>query len=418
MARDRYSSVPLASHYFHSKGTSPYYGPDTFTCVGDEGISEYSAISDEVGSRELYNPLDHSKQSSSLITWEGYVPNSLYAGQPIDWYWCDFKVSSYLSLAQRQELEADEPDIPWSDLIVGLADDVKGRLESRSLLAVTIRELPKTYRMVTNPFSLLRSDWRQVAGKSSASALASRGANIWLEGRYGWNAGFYDLKNFTKSSERLSTALSSSHPEGARRRLHRRWSLFEPLNTSFGLTETELNSYASYSNSCTDNLRSGIRVLSRETKAVVSTEADDASLTPYTALDRFRQAYGLDWASVLPSLWEAMPYSFVVDWFVHNKNIRHLPSMNFLMSQPLYRLGYSVKTEYNFQLRVVLNNPWSNSNIFAGAPYPNLTGNIGRYTRFRRVRGLPTASSVFLGADLSAIQAADLTSLIIQKLSR
>jgi len=110
-------------------------------------------------------------------------------------YWCQgatFTVIPDLGFCQALATGALDSSNVVS-LVEALARDVKGLINSKSLLAVTIKELPETIEMVRNPFGLLKHGWRLIAGKSTAAQLARKGSNLWLEYQYGWKSSYYDL---------------------------------------------------------------------------------------------------------------------------------------------------------------------------------------------------------------------------------
>jgi len=148
-----------------------------------------------------YNPCYHRKVvpaffPKSAFTYSGSKWSSGY------WYYLDvtgmdvwIRPSNWAPIWSQLESALTSHD--WYSQVVALASLVRGLVESRSLLAVSLQELPKTIRMVRNPFGLLKTNWRQLAKGFSASKLAKTGANLWLEYQYGWNAAHYDLSNFS-----------------------------------------------------------------------------------------------------------------------------------------------------------------------------------------------------------------------------
>jgi len=306
--------------------------------------------------------------------------------------------------------------IPWDDMVIELADDVRGRLRTKSLIGVTLKEFDQTCQMVKNPFGLLKRDWRSLAGRNTASRLARKGANLWLEGRYGWGSGYYDLCNFAKSYTKLRTALSAHPSRGALgERFARTRKFFESPGTLIGSSDAQLDAVLNDPFMGDQNLPYGlyaqIKIASVATLAAVSCHATDEALQPYNSVDRFLQAFGCDTASILPSLWEVIPYSFVVDWFVNNSWVRSLPSRARLTSLGVRDLGFSTKVEVQYQVRCVVVNP----NISGRVIFRGVTGTgVGSKTTYTRCIGLPSAMSVFLGWDLSSIQATDLTALLVQ----
>jgi hypothetical protein len=68
---------------------------------------------------------------------------------------------------------------------------------------VTLAEAQKTIRMIRNPFNLLRTNWRKLCRRETALSLHKKAANVWLEGQYGWNSFWYDVKASVKTYAKL-----------------------------------------------------------------------------------------------------------------------------------------------------------------------------------------------------------------------
>jgi len=347
------------------------------------------------------------------------------------------KVSIDIPFLSPNVLTTDFDMIDWVSLTVGLADDVKGLLQSKSQLAVTFVEMHKTWKMVRNPFSLLRGDWRHIAGKSTCSQLARRGANLWLEGQYGWKPLFGDLRNFCDSSARWLNAYNH-HPSSAGSRRFGSRAKYPGATPNPSVDNTTWrNMQTGYSINPIWSVSSppwnGMRFVyqPRVVHAAVGCRASDQIMGQCGKIRQFLSQFGIDpQRDVLPTLWELVPYSFVVDWFINSQGIMNLTRYNdalgTLNQAGVFGLCYSVKAEMQYQAEVIPycggHGEWSwwvNSCI--GEMYcPTstcITGTSGKFTYYFRTLGLPPEQlPVLNGRGLSLSQLASGLSLLVQRL--
>ncbi len=411
-------------------GTSPAYSI-TVRLGGGFGdfddnylLCQKSSITDELtpkGSERTYNPVTHVRRSAATcsgettFTWYTYRSDCLLRGS-------GFKVM-YL----------DSPTLPsadWASLINSLADQLDGRIDNGSLLLVTLAEAKKTYQMIRNPFTLLKTDWRRRASSHSAAALSKRGANIWLEHRYGWLSLYNDLKSMSKTlagcfGEQADQALGSWWGRySATQQVTVPAALVYPWPSSLPIWNSRYNNCTGYAPACRFYLDAST------VSYTLGCRARMDATERYSKSRRFLSAFGLDAPSILSTVWELVPFSFVVDWFVDTKGIWTAPNLARLSGHTIKHLGFSKSFECSYGAEICWGenplsyiydpyNRWSSQSSY------NKSGQIwsgstkGSYSLYERNIGTPAVStfySPFLAKGLSLTQAISGVSLILQKI--
>jgi len=318
------------------------------------------------------------------------------------------------------------PDISWGPIVSDLGMLVRDRLSSGSLLGVTIKEFGETLRMVRNPFGLLRKDWRKVVGQLTAKQLATRSANLWLEYQYGWRASYNDLKAFSKAAARcVNTFNNWSATQALESRFSKRQeSVVSPPHSNTVWVNGASDEYMAAhwgDGNMGDYFLGGIKVLPRKLIAIVgckrAMEADNFK----NRLNYVFTQLGTAADQVLPTLWEIVPYSFVIDWFVNVGSMLNLPlALATLCSAKCHDLGYSVKCVTPFNLFVRPSNYWCPDVLqMESRSVVSEDSTVGHHTSYVRCAGLPQISFTdFCGTDLSISQLVSGAGLIIQRLFR
>lgn len=105
----------------------------------------------QIGPR-LYNAVTHNKQSAATLAenqaklvWSPPSPATVYTG-----------MSGFVCMTPPSYQVA----IPWTDLVVGLAEKVENTLDAQFLGSVFIKELGETVSMIRNPFSVFSTKLR------------------------------------------------------------------------------------------------------------------------------------------------------------------------------------------------------------------------------------------------------------------
>lgn len=168
---------------------------------------------------------------------------------------------------------------------------------------VNLKELDQTIGMLRRPLSSVWTLLSRMAkarkrrlGKTAASA-AKATANTWLEYRYGWMPLILDIKSIMAAAEKIKQgqprfSVSRSGAKAPERKV------------SVAATKTNLSGMTRAM--CT--LTSVINV--KVSSGVIYRYKDDSDSS------RVFRMLGLRIQSIPTALWEIIPYSFVVDWFL------------------------------------------------------------------------------------------------------
>lgn len=324
----------------------------------------------------------------------------------------------------------------YDDLLSQLADQLDARINEGSMALVTLCELGKTVRMVRNPFNLLRPTWRRKFGRTlSASSLLKKPSDYWLEWTYGWKAAYMDVKAAAKTTARL-LANSSKLQRG-----FSRLTVQETASTSWATPIYETGKDLSSWETARARMKSGgtIGGLTQHLRAsngeVVRTVRlgcwqELARIQHMTSFVRFLNAYGVGSVSqVVDTLWEVIPYSFVIDWFLDWHAIADIPLLGRLRSADVRHLGTSERLTSSYDVEI-LNDQARNVYYMAGPWYYRYpTGSTGEpvakgraystyYTRTAGGPGISQIAAGLLGSGLSSTRGISGLSLIVQRLLR
>lgn len=324
----------------------------------------------------------------------------------------------------------ENPSVPWGPLVVELGSLVRDDLQSNAYLLVTLAELVKTYRMVRNPFGLLKGNWRDLVGDKPLKSLVTKASSVWLESRYGWKPLVYDIQNFcdayvnyVRASNNLgvdqddlrysaasTSYVSPSTPywgESAAAWLKIRKRIVTYMGSS--------NSVGGWARVEFDPFKVIARVGCR--KWLVAQRVKSRMELAMTALN----TRPID---LFDTIWELLPYSFVVDWFIDIGGIMGLASAKALLGSTITnQLGYSLKWEQPYRASYIPSDWfWKYRTPYSG--YPPVSIMLGSDAPVDGVRkqyvrelGLPyTSIDDFCGTDLSYTHRADSAGLIIQQI--
>lgn len=329
------------------------------------------------------------------------------------------------------------PSLNWASMTDELASKLSGGIDDSWMALVFFKELRETVSMVRNPFNLLRPRWRKAAQLNPASSLAKSSSNIWLEYLYGWKSLYSDICDLSKAAASYLVNIQNNYSADS----------FHSVASSQKVTSTLPDVY---SGSCTtkaawDNqvARGGINesvsscathVYNAKLQYVgyVTCQVLDSAMNSMSKTQRFLSAVKLsNWQSVRDTLWEVIPFSFVVDWFVDSRGIWNALNRWRLHQASVARLGYSTKETITYSAEMLTNS--MASRLAAGSPwssyYPNAaSGDVifrslqpGSCTRYRRTAGNPPNKMFYLSClekGLSQTQCASGVSLLAQRLLR
>jgi len=406
-------------------------------------LTEYSPwTTSKRGNLAVETMVDELSTSNSYrdvhpVTHQKMVLANLSQGPVVNYYYPTGGPSEMLGFVPTVQCAHFEPSISgfptlsWPSLVTQLASQIDSGIETSSLLFVTLAEMRKTIQMVRNPFNLLRRDWRKTAGNHSLHHLLKMGANVWLEAQYGWKSAYYDMVNFAKSYRSIYANFSNIEPDGFERFSVSQIDYLTPGSWQYHTgTGSDWNAVLS-SGSLTWRPSSGgyIRARSHGAKRIARLGCerliDIRSRISHSLA--FQRALGIDANSILPTLWELVPMSFVIDWFVDTRGLWCLPALNRLNRADVRRLCYSVKTISSAEMQFLVGYPFSGMYSLTGGYTPLSRSSVPVFhgdctsTIYTRSVGGPPISDItngLLSANLSTTQLASGLSLIIQRLHR
>lgn len=202
----------------------------------------------------------------------------------------------------------DSFDVPidWSSHVTEVGNRLDGSMKASTNVLVILGELAETVAMLKNPFGLLTTNWsRRLAGSGTLRQHLKAGANIWLEKKYGWD-------NFIRDFDAMSKALHDADAH------------IQYLQSSLGKSvsnaarQFDAKTYTppiEVIGSAINGI--AVKVTSLRAERVATFSADLLRGEHYRILSRgtyARQRVGS--GLLIPALWDLVPMSFVVDWFV------------------------------------------------------------------------------------------------------
>jgi hypothetical protein len=324
------------------------------------------------------------------------------------------------------------PEPNWTAMANELVENLNDSLSEGFLIGETVMSIRKTIAMVRNPFNLLKTNWREIVGSNTARQLSLAGANCFLEQKYGWKQMYRDSKAISTSMSKLHASLTAPPPK-------RRFSRYSvKQSTSTGSTCTLMYGTQGHWDNCASDYTytagsygSIVRVKSAGWRAdfILGCLQHEECARRYNKYQQVLSAAGAMPHQLLDTIWEIVPYSFVIDWFINPQGIWQLPRIKSRLGQSDVRnIGWSAKYSAGFEVEVALGkNPLY---YFASTPwtYKMPSGNLGclvlsskpgLYQVYKRVDGLPDLSAVysaFTASGLSFQQGITGSALILQKL--
>jgi hypothetical protein len=307
------------------------------------GYEEFNEMSDFVcspGEERPYNAVVHHRNIAAF-TQTKY--QQYYAGHPNPECYTWSKGWHEVQPGLRME---DYFTPPWADLVEQLASMLNGSVNENSLLGATAMEARATIRMLSNPYNLLKSDWRRIGKKLSLASLASKASNIWLETKYGWNAAKQDVKQIAETSKELfgPQAIQSLEEAMTRYSSSRVRAVpgdWEYLNCNAGMWDNRPRGLVGDAIAFGDGNCYRYKV-NRKVRYGISCNQVAETADRWSRTKRFLDAWGFTPAKAFETLWEVIPYSFVVDWFVDPVGLWKIPSATARLTRvDVKRLGYS-----------------------------------------------------------------------------
>lgn len=401
------SKIVLCNH------TSP--GVNSFSDVSPAGsipclLTDQELIGDDLG-RTRFNPCSHISNRPHYIFGKGAKASGAVSDDnPYGVYMlsCDLgDFSGYYSI-DRHLLdttwpEPSLPDIDWHNLVGDVGDRLDGSMQSSSNLLVAMAEIGQTVGMIKNPFGLLKKDWRKTAERLSPSRLSKRAANVWLETRYGWMNFYRDVIAFSKAHSEVQA--------------HLRY-LADSSGSWSSLSKSQVDSDSSPPQSINvDNAPlNSYQVIPEfvefSRRACFSCDIwRGQGFQNFNVMDLMIQRMGVD--QVASALWDLIPLSFTVDWFVNLGTMLKRDPI-FWNRYQLRNMGYSVKKLWKFDITIK-----SHASAY-GVPDATTETCFGPqivHTSYERVPGFPASTStVGLFGGINLTHLADGAALVAQRI--
>lgn len=330
--------------------------------------------------------------------------------------------------------------IDWTNLVVNLSEQVGKAVTSKFMGAVFLKELREGVAMIRNPFGLIT---KKLVRKIPRGMTAHTGSSLknmssfWLEYRYGWTPLLSDVTNFSKL---LANFMNQPEFDAVLHNWQRlsasqRATVSAPSAWIYpsGYSDSYWNYLAGYygwpSLRFADDI--GIfryRTFDYECNAHVTCEQFRAYGEVATVMQSLLAVLQLgSWQQIRDTLWEVLPFSFVVDWFINFNNIWKPIADTRLQDLDIRGLGWSLKTTQRYKCETLVCFPrpvYLSDSIWFGqypvnAPGANriISGGIGSSSLFTRTSGFPPLTDdVFRKQGLSVLQQLDGLSLSMQKI--
>lgn len=321
------------------------------------------------------------------------------------------------------------PTLNWDSLIDDLASQVERGTSESFNLCVALAELRSTFTMMKNPLAVLKPGFRrEIVGKTGAALKML--SSVWLTGRYGWKPFLSDVDSLART---LGQESSRSIPN-----LIQHFQSYSKTQSVVDVAYTDAcpkamwDTYASYptgSVSSEVDFFYRIKNLTTSTKMRISAYAADPAIQYSNLVGRLLNRFGasLTWRNIRDVIWEVLPFSFVIDWFIDFSNAWRPLNESSLLRRTSDAVGYSVKIEVTGQPEILAFTPApcrvANPSIWFGTRPNNtiVTQELPtmKASRYIRTQGLPaSASSILKSKGLTLIHGIDGISLILQKAIR
>jgi hypothetical protein len=377
--------------------------------------ADYQSITDVVGQKGMYNPVSHykhipqhiaMKQYSQFVAWPNEdaftnTTTSYYYGMVVDGASAMISGKAFFSGQTYPPSIASYPAIDWTSLVSQVGDRLSGTMDAKSNILVTIGEGIKTLAMFKSPFKALTS--LTTHGSKTIKDLVHAGASSQLEYIYGWRSLYNDIVALITLHHRVKTHINNLRAmTGVEQRMSTR-----QVDGS-GAWPWRQRSY--------QGCKIEFRISRIERVAVFSAHyVLDEAVNHITAFEHYMDALGVK--NVAEAVWDLVPYSFVVDWFINfNKILRRDPTVQ--VREKLTHVGYSVKTSYygEFKSSFSGNNFWNGVNP-SGDTSPAEGAERLIYQSYTRTRGFPpsTLTAGWFGS-LSQQELANGAALILQRI--
>jgi len=286
--------------------------------------------------------------------------------------------------------------ISWNGLVNVVGEKLDTVMSTRLSCLMTLKDLASTVRMIKNPLGLAH-----LARSEGFRDLSLRKflANAKLEYDYGWRQMIQDLTNFLLESKKVDSQLRKLESERSQ------WHRLAARQFDTGYYNLDCPTFTEVGGRVT---LKAVDCTCRRT-AVFSLER--RSVVP-SAFDAHMAALGLDNLSAV--IWDAIPFSFVMDWFIHLQNYLRFSGTDW-HAYGVRKVGYSVKEE--FFLNVTIESHADSTILSTSDSTFAASGSVPVLTKYTRTPGFPPDSGtvgLFGRCHISALL--DGAALILQRI--
>lgn len=413
--------------YYSSSSYSPWGGSPGPYMIDDSTIVD--DVSFGTPGAWPYRSCTHTKYHGALIAGEKQIRFSPPTANLILRVDHEFMYKPSISVSSG----------PWATMLDELASLADGSVSDAAQLPVSLWEASKTIAMMRNPFNLLKPRFRRQVGKLTASVLAKRSADLWLEGYYGWKSLFQDTESIARSTAAILDEPNRSYLEklGSRLSVQKTTvSLADTVSYTVGTSaatwETAVaNNWIEYGQLKTGHFarlinhsRRSLHRLGCQQLLEVSSKIDYGR--------RIFSNYGCsNWRDFRDVIWEVVPFSFVVDWFVDMRGMWAPLNRLRLGESDISRLGYSTldRGEYDVELYISPRICYYTSSQWGYKAPTSVVGSHivrsitkGSYQIYSRSPGFPLSDnevlSAFNGKGLTFIRGINGAALLAQLFSK
>lgn len=287
--RDQGRLTELSETYGRNSG----FGQDYVHTELNQTYTSGKSTTDVVGNRLAMNPFDTYSYELEPCTWTATVEQSLPGSEEL----YDYQYFTSGSCVTFPSYSPQESDVEFITRAVAGTNPSKADFDAPVFLA-ELRDVP----------SLL---------KTAGETISKYGANEFLKWQYGWRPLVKDLQKFMNVSSRLHrrvSMLKNLKEQGIIVRKYKPPNRFERVIVPYGPSDYwPSHIVPGHEDMCPVYMDAYISI---ERWASVHWKADNPSGLPDTDDERMRLAMRAAYGGTIDgsTLWEAMPWSWLIDW--------------------------------------------------------------------------------------------------------
>lgn len=365
--------------------------------------SNISIIGDVIGEQNRYNPIVHTVTKPVTATFPNVDQSASTLPNDGQWRTYQVKATGGFGISSHEAYFNSHgwPTLPsfddWGSLVNDVGSQLDGHMHATSNIIVTLGEALKTIAMLREPYKFLKNmgNFRGFeSGKQTLKTIASTR----LSYKYGWRQFKKDIEDFLLVYYRVSDHLrylqeyvGQDVSVSARNFAHSTspGHSFEVLGYTDSWNFIELDQVSTFS-----------------LRYVIPNSVSNISRKQAT-LD------ALGASKVAEALWDLVPFSFVVDWFINWSTIAKYNPL-FWSSHHVYRVGYSTKRVWTVQPSVEFDWPLWGLNPHAHESWTGTSVIVRK--EYIRTPGFPPSGYTGLFGNLSITNLADGAALVLQRI--